>query len=148
MHDIALLSLTFTFLSLLFSPLLFLSDFFYSLLLPFSSSLLLLSLLFLSFFLSLSHLIFFSPQAVSSFYTKYVEQGAPDSWPVKLWATLSQNSILKEKLIDFFDSQTDFSKRLTSWKANSKVRRDFIMHCLITSLISTLITILQYREII
>jgi hypothetical protein len=33
---------------------------------------------------------------------------------------MSQNTILKEKLIDFFDSQTDFSKRLTSWKANTK----------------------------
>lgn len=52
-----------------------------------------------------------------------MEQGAPDSCPVKLWAALSQNSILKEKLIDFFDSQTDFSKRLTSWKANSKVKK-------------------------
>ena len=62
-------------------------------------------------------------QAVSGFYTKYVEQGAPDSCPEKLWAALSQNSILKEKLIDFFDSQTDFSKRLTSWKANSKVKK-------------------------
>ena len=60
-------------------------------------------------------------QALSGFYTKYVEQGAPNSWPVKLWAALSQNTILKEKLIEFFDSQTDFSKRLTSWKANSKV---------------------------
>ena len=67
-----------------------------------------------------SVIVQFFTQAVSNFYTKYVEQGAPDSWPVKLWAGLSQNTILKEKLIEFFDSQTDFSKRLTSWKANSK----------------------------
>lgn len=33
---------------------------------------------------------------------------------------MSRNTILREKLIDFFDSQTDFSKRLTSWKANTK----------------------------
>ena len=106
-----------------FPPLPFPSPFHFSSPPPYSSS--------LPFFHFLSHLFLyllflppilsFSLQAVSSFYTKYVEQGAPDSWPVKLWATLSQNSILKEKLIDFFDSQTDFSKRLTSWKANSKV---------------------------
>lgn len=69
-------------------------------------------------------------QALSGFYTKYVEQGAPNSWPVKLWAGLSQNTILKEKLIEFFDSQTDFSKRLTSWKANSKVLHIIIIYFL------------------
>jgi hypothetical protein len=78
---------------------------------------------------------------------------------MKVWEAMAQNTILKEKLIDFFDSQTghifliifhmfwylclsgwsvwkpivqifnliskyhhqtDFSKRLTSWKANTK----------------------------
>ena len=29
-------------------------------------------------------------------------------------------TVLKEKLLDFFAKQTDFSKRLTSWKANLK----------------------------
>lgn len=52
---------------------------------------------------------------VSQFYSEMVERGAPDSWPVKLWAKLSQ-TVLKDKLIDFFALQTDFSKRLTSWK--------------------------------
>lgn len=55
---------------------------------------------------------------VSQYYSKLVESGAPDSWPVKLWATLSQ-TVLKDKLIDFFALQTDFSKRLTSWKVKS-----------------------------
>jgi Raffinose synthase or seed imbibition protein Sip1 len=84
-------------------------------------------------YISLPHTSSFSfLKAVSGFYTKYVEQGAPDSWPVKLWAGLSQNTILKEKLIEFFDSQTDFSKRLTSWKANSKVKneKNFPIHTL------------------
>jgi Raffinose synthase or seed imbibition protein Sip1 len=88
--------------------------------------------------LSISHSLphsISSLKAVSGFYTKYVEQGAPDSWPVKLWAGLSQNTILKEKLIEFFDSQTDFSKRLTSWKANSKViEKNFILDHFITFL--------------
>ena len=58
-------------------------------------------------------------EAISKFYMTFVEKGKPDSVCVKLWALLSQ-TILREKLIDFFESQTDFSKRLISWKANSK----------------------------
>lgn len=58
-------------------------------------------------------------QSVGSFYKDHVEKGAPDSIAVKLWVTLSK-TILREKLADFFAEQTDFSKRLTSWKANSK----------------------------
>lgn len=58
-------------------------------------------------------------KAVSDFYINTVEKSSHDSWPVQVWSMLSQ-TILKEKLIDFFNSQTDFSKRLVSWKANSK----------------------------
>ena len=36
-----------------------------------------------------------------------------------MWAFLSK-TVLKEQLLDFFAKQTDFSKRLTSWKANLK----------------------------
>lgn len=43
----------------------------------------------------------------------------PDDWSVKLW-TLISRTVIKEVLIDFFAKQTDFSKRLTSWKANLK----------------------------
>jgi len=57
--------------------------------------------------------------AVGSFYNNHVEKGAPGSLAVKLWVALSQ-TVLKEKLTRFFAEQTDFSKRLTSWKANSK----------------------------
>jgi len=52
---------------------------------------------------------------VSQFYSDLVERGAPDSWPVKLWAELSK-TVLKDKLVDFFALQTDFSKRLTNVK--------------------------------
>jgi hypothetical protein len=53
------------------------------------------------------------------FYSECVEKGEPDSWAVKTWRTLAR-TVFKEKLIDFFEFQTDFSKRLTSWKANVK----------------------------
>ena len=49
---------------------------------------------------------------MSNFYTNMVETGDPNSWPIRLWTTLSRNTILKEKLVEFFDSSTDFSKRL------------------------------------
>ena len=57
--------------------------------------------------------------AVGSFYNNHVEKGAPGSVAVKLWVAMSQ-TVLKGKLTKFFAEQTDFSKRLTSWKANSK----------------------------
>lgn len=56
---------------------------------------------------------------VSTFYTEFVEKGDPGSAAVKLWTKVAQGP-LREKLVDFFDSQTDFSKRLTSVVANSK----------------------------
>lgn len=52
---------------------------------------------------------------VSTFYTEMVEKGEPDSWGVRLWAFLA-HTVLKDKLIDFFALQTDFSRRLSSWK--------------------------------
>ena len=52
---------------------------------------------------------------VSTFYTEVVEKGRPDSWGVQLWSVMAQ-TVLKDKLIDFFADQTDFTKRLSSWK--------------------------------
>jgi hypothetical protein len=66
-----------------------------------------------------SPLIRMATKALTDFYTQHVEQASPESWTVKLWSTLS-HTILKDKLIDFFAMQTDFSKVLTSWKANKK----------------------------
>lgn len=58
-------------------------------------------------------------QMASQFYIQYVETADPDSLSIRAWSILSK-SVLKGKLIKFFDTQTDFSKRLTSWKANTK----------------------------
>ena len=63
--------------------------------------------------------ISFATKLVTQFYTDIVEKAPPDDWSVKLWTFVSK-TIIKEILIDFFASQTDFSKRLTSWKANLK----------------------------
>ena len=56
---------------------------------------------------------------VTQFYTEVVEKSPADHWSVKVWTLISQ-TVIKDILIDFFASQTDFSKRLTSWKANIK----------------------------
>jgi hypothetical protein len=61
----------------------------------------------------------FLTKLASDFYVKFVEEANADAWSVQVWKTLS-NTVFKSKLIDFFNSQTDFSKRLTSWRANSK----------------------------
>eukprot|EP00595_Chromulina_sp_UTEXLB2642_P003101 CAMPEP_0196764436 /NCGR_PEP_ID=MMETSP1095-20130614/6122_1 /TAXON_ID=96789 ORGANISM="Chromulina nebulosa, Strain UTEXLB2642" /NCGR_SAMPLE_ID=MMETSP1095 /ASSEMBLY_ACC=CAM_ASM_000446 /LENGTH=559 /DNA_ID=CAMNT_0042120023 /DNA_START=467 /DNA_END=2143 /DNA_ORIENTATION=+ len=55
----------------------------------------------------------------SDFYINVVEKGSIDDCTVKLWKYLS-NTILKNKLIDFYNQKTDFSKRLITWKANKK----------------------------
>eukprot|EP01036_Dinobryon_divergens_P036749 gene36749-47906_t len=55
----------------------------------------------------------------SQFYVKFVEQGDSNSISVHTWAYLSK-TLFKDKLVEFFDTQTDFSKRLVSWRANSK----------------------------
>ena len=56
---------------------------------------------------------------VTTFYTDVVEKAPPDDWSVKLWTFISR-TLIKNILIDFFAKQTDFAKRLTSWKANRK----------------------------
>jgi raffinose synthase len=61
----------------------------------------------------------FIQSEVLRFYSEKVEKGKPDSLSVKIWSTVSR-TLLKDKLLDFFALKTDFSKRLTSWKANSK----------------------------
>jgi raffinose synthase len=62
-----------------------------------------------------SPFIKFAAGIISKFYTNYVENGKPDSCPVRLWSFLSQ-TVLKATLIEFFAKNTDFSKRLSSWK--------------------------------
>ena len=61
----------------------------------------------------------FLTKEVLRFYSEKVEKGKPNSLAVKLWGKFSQ-TLLKQPLLDFFALQTDFSKRLTSWRANSK----------------------------
>ena len=56
---------------------------------------------------------------VSSFYTECVEKGDPRSPAVALWTWVAQGP-LRKRLVEFFDEQTDFSKRLTSVVANRK----------------------------
>lgn len=61
----------------------------------------------------------FLTRELARFYSEKVEKGRPDSLSVKLWAFLSR-TLIKGRLLDFFALNTDFSKRLTSWRANSK----------------------------
>jgi hypothetical protein len=72
----------------------------------------------------------------SEFYVRCVESASPDSFSVKLWAKLSK-TVFKNKLEEFFDRETDFSKRLLSWKANYKfedVKRGSTLRQFVTSL--------------
>lgn len=64
-------------------------------------------------------LMSFVTHSVSNFYSEYVEKGEANSFAVKLWSWASK-TVLRDQLEDFFAQKTDFSKRLTSWKANSK----------------------------
>lgn len=68
---------------------------------------------------SSSPIVRFITSEILRFYTEKVEKGRPDSLSVKIWAAVS-HTLLKDKLLDFFALKTDFSKRLTSWRANSK----------------------------
>lgn len=68
---------------------------------------------------SSSPIVRFITSEILRFYSEKVEKGRPDSFSVKLWAAVS-HTLLKDKLLDFFALKTDFSKRLTSWRANSK----------------------------
>jgi raffinose synthase len=68
---------------------------------------------------SIAKIVGCATKLVTQFYTEVVEKAPPDDWSVKIWTLISQ-TVIKDVLIDFFASQTDFSKRLTSWKANIK----------------------------
>mmetsp|Transcript_31307 Transcript_31307/g.63505 ORF Transcript_31307/g.63505 Transcript_31307/m.63505 type:complete len:515 (+) Transcript_31307:546-2090(+) len=57
---------------------------------------------------------------VGSFYSNYVEHEDPNKWTVKLWRVLVLRTPARKTLLNFFDTFTDFSKRLTSFKANAK----------------------------
>lgn len=63
--------------------------------------------------------ISFATKLASEYYVNHVESASPDSFTMKIWQSLSQ-TVFKDTLIQFFNSQTDFSKRLLSWKANKK----------------------------
>ena len=59
-------------------------------------------------------------QNVVLWYQKHVEENPnPDAFAVRLWA-LACRTVLKGHLLAFFAEHTDFSKRLVSFRANSK----------------------------
>ena len=57
------------------------------------------------------------------FYADYVEHAPPNAWTVKLWGFMVRRTMLRSSLLSFFDTFTDFSKRLTSFRANAKFER-------------------------
>lgn len=57
------------------------------------------------------------------FYADYVEHAPPNAWTVKLWGFMVRRTMLRTSLLSFFDTFTDFSKRLTSFRANAKFER-------------------------
>jgi hypothetical protein len=61
--------------------------------------------------------------ACGAFYANHVEHAPPGAWTVKLWSFLVRRTLLRASLLQFFDTFTDFSKRLTSFRANAKFER-------------------------
>jgi len=57
--------------------------------------------------------------AVGAWYERHVAHASPHALPVELWRLLSR-TVLRAPLLAFFDRGTDFSKRLTSVRANAK----------------------------
>ena len=58
-------------------------------------------------------------RAGSTFYADFVQTARADAWSVKLWRLLSK-TVIKNNLLEFFATRTDFTKTLISVKANAK----------------------------
>jgi|MDSY01.1.fsa_nt_gb hypothetical protein len=67
-----------------------------------------------------SPLMQFLQKVVARLYKKYVEHAEPDSWTVRLWMFVVHKTFLRDRFLEFFHKFTDFSKRLTSFRANKK----------------------------
>lgn len=57
---------------------------------------------------------------VGKFYSRYVEHAESDSWTVQLWKFVVHRTFVRYRFLEFFHTFTDFSKRLTSFRANKK----------------------------
>ena len=59
-------------------------------------------------------------KVVAKLYKRYVEHADPDSWTVRLWMFVIHRTFIGDRFLEFFHKFTDFSKRLTSFRANNK----------------------------
>jgi len=65
----------------------------------------------------------FYVRAVTGFYENYVRKAPHGSFGNKIWSKLSR-TILKPRLWDFFDSETDFNRQLGDFRPNIKFNND------------------------
>jgi len=56
----------------------------------------------------------------AAFYRNFVERARANGWQHRVWRVATSSSALKPTLLAFFDSNTDFTRRLQSERANAK----------------------------